>query len=188
MMDMIGLFLRDFCEPVANKTKPGELCYKVTKFSWHLLADLSQTISVLDDKTFCIQIWYMGSTPGYYEALSKYSTIRTLHLSLIEQAQKESRRWMKDKNTIESYMTDLCVYMNLSKNFTASDANSELIKSLIQQSIVILEKMNRFDKGFDLEPSELLGDIHRDLDKKMGILSVLLGNDKNENGRDNDSE
>lgn len=148
-MNTIELFLRDYCKPIiTDECRPGELCYLVTEFSWHLLGGLSQTIALLNDGRFHVKtFWYLAISSDASVLLPKETTLKTLHLSLIDHAEKQSIRWIEEAKIIESYQSELDKYIDLAKGYVGSKEDSLTVTISIEAVKLALDKIKKFNKG-----------------------------------------
>lgn len=146
---MIELFLRDYCKPViTDECRPGELCYLVTEFSWHLLGGLSQTITLLNDGKFHVKTsWYLAVSSDTGFLLPKETILKSLHLSLIDHAEKQSVRWIEEAEVIESYQSELDKYIDLAKGYVGSKEDFLTVTISIEAVKLALDKIKRFNKG-----------------------------------------
>lgn len=151
----------------------------VTGYSWHLLGGLSQTITLLNNGKFRIETsWYLSVAPGHRLLLPKDTTLRSLHLSLIDHAKMESIRWIEDAQLIESYQSKLNKFGDLAEKFVGSEEDILIVNDLLECVASSLDKMTRFKKGEKIPIR--LGGVSKTIDRYITRLEDYLDSDKDD--------
>jgi hypothetical protein len=195
MHKTVELFLNHFCRPLRLNPTPGidakltlhsklgQLCYEVTNFSWDILADLVQTVTVLDDNRFWVAT---ESSPGGRWAYSTREssevilqvslrediTLADLHAVLIYQAKEASLIWMATNEIVEHYQHGIEEYSSLIERFEGSRENLDRAKCSLQKLVLGVEELDKYKKGKEINSSLL--DLHEKVDFHCSKLYDLL--------------